>query len=113
MVTLAENATTSFNVAMIFQSWKSKDRMRSWRKTGMLQCGHDFSIMEIKNKRDDFACRSSCFNVAMIFQSWKSEPKPIKPASWLELQCGHDFSIMEISIIFPDGSMIIQASMWP
>ena len=60
----------------------------STKTTVMLQCGHDFSIMEIVLK----------FGTPSVSK---------------ELQCGHDFSIMEIGQYSWSTRIFMDASMWP
>ena len=64
---------------------------------GSLQCGHDFSAMEILNTWSIPRMKVSRFNVAMTFQPWKCINVFHDVWPKLMLQCGHDFSAMEMS----------------
>ena len=50
----------SFNMAMIFQSWKVAQQIMALSEAGLLQYGHDFSIMEsIVNCTDTVVANSA------------------------------------------------------
>ena len=61
----------------------------------LLQCGHDFSVMETIWHEEVSREKSSSFNVAMTFQSWKQNIVTHSQLVIMLLQCGHDFSVME------------------
>ena len=86
---------TGFNVAMFFQSWKYKSPDDTSPGGDVLQCGHDFSIMEIISIHGiaNIAPMLQCGHDFSIMEIEKLYKEFLKAR---ELQCGHDFSIMEI-----------------
>ncbi len=90
-----------FNVAMTFQPWKCTFTLEANKLFYLLQCGHDFSAMEIGALRLGGHAKKR-FNVAMTFQPWKfARPSRVSNQIIESLQCGHDFSAMEIAANLP------------